>query len=99
MQLMGGEGTPQKPTWSALEQMLASGDVSKIEVNNDKVAHIWLKKEVLEEYRQKPTYKTLPDAKHQFIYNIGNPDIFRSDTPRACGANCSVGCLWYSLWC
>ena len=43
MQLMGGEGTPQKTTWSALEQMLASGDVSKIEVNNDKVAHIWLK--------------------------------------------------------
>lgn len=79
MQLMGGEGTPQKTTWSALEQMLASGDVSKIEVNNDKVAHIWLKKEVLEEYRQKPTYKTLPDAKHQFVYNIGNPDIFRSD--------------------
>mgnify|MGYP003542081919 CR=1 FL=1 len=79
MQLMGGEGTPQKITWSALEQMLASGDVSKIEVNNDKVAHIWLKKEVLEEYRQKPTYKTLPDTKHQFIYNIGNPDIFRSD--------------------
>ena len=79
MQLMGGEGTPQKTTWSALEQMLASGDVSKIEVNNDKVAHIWLKKEVLEEYRQKPTYKTLPDTKHQFIYNIGNPDIFRSD--------------------
>ena len=79
MQLMGGEGTPQKTTWSALEQMLASGDVSKIEVNNDKVAHIWLKKEVLEEYRQKPTYKTLPDTKHQFVYNIGNPDIFRSD--------------------
>ena len=79
MQLMGGEGTPQKTTWSALEQMLASGDESKIEVNNDKVAHIWLKKEVLEEYRQKPTYKTLPDTKHQFIYNIGNPDIFRSD--------------------
>ena len=79
MQLMGGEGTPQKTTWSALEQMLASGDVSKIEVNNDKVAHIWLKKEVLEEYRQKPSYKTLPDTKHQFVYNIGNPDIFRSD--------------------
>ena len=79
MQLITGEGTPRKIDWKSLEEMIVKGDVSKIEVNNDKVAHIWLKKEAVEVYRQKPTYNTLPEAKHQFIYNIGNPEIFRSD--------------------
>ncbi len=79
MQLFTGEGTPRKIDWKSLQEMIVEGDVSKIEVVNDKMAKVWLRKEVVEEYRQRPTYKSLPDTKHQFTYNIGNPDIFRSD--------------------
>ena len=79
MPMFTGEGTPRKIDWKSLEGMLVSGDVSKIEVVNDKTAHIWLKKEAVEEYSKKPTYKNLPDTKYQFTYNIGNPDIFRTD--------------------
>ncbi len=79
MQLMTSSGVPQKITWNTLEEMIVEGDVSKIEVINNKTAHIWLKKELLEEYQQKPGYKGLPADKYQFTYNIGNPDIFRDD--------------------
>ena len=79
MPMFTGEGTPRKIDWKSLEGMLVSGDVSKIEVVNDKTAHIWLKKEAVEEYSKKPTYKNLPESKYQFTYNIGNPDIFRTD--------------------
>ena len=37
MQLITGEGTPRKIDWKSLEEMIVKGDVSKIEVNNDKV--------------------------------------------------------------
>ena len=71
-----GEGRPQKTDWKNLEGMIVEGDVQKIEVINDKIAHIWLTKEAVEEYRQMSAYKTLPEGKYQFTYNIGNPDIF-----------------------
>ncbi len=74
-----GEGRPQKTDWKSLEKMIVEGDVQKIEVVGDRTAHIWLTKEATEEYRQKPAYKTLPEGKFQFTYNIGNPDIFRTD--------------------
>ncbi len=79
MPMFTGSGTPRKIDWKSLEEMLVAGDVQKIEVVNDKTAHIWLKKDLVEEYSKKPLYKNLPDTKYQFTYNIGNPDIFRSD--------------------
>lgn len=79
MQLFGSGERPVKTSWGALEEMIVSGDVSKIEVVNDKTAHVWLKKEVLAKYREMPGYKYLPEQKYQFTYNIGNPEIFRAD--------------------
>ena len=74
-----GEGRPQKTDWKSLEKMIVEGDVQKIEVVGDKIAHIWLTKDATAEYRQKPAYNTIPEDKYQFTYNIGNPDIFRTD--------------------
>ena len=54
MPMFTGEGTPRKIDWKSLEGMLVSGDVSKIEVVNDKTAHIWLKKEAVEEPPRRP---------------------------------------------
>ncbi len=79
MPLFDGSGTPRKIDWSALQEMIVEGDVQKIEVVNDKTARIYLKTEAVEEYRKMPTYKSLPDTKYQFTYNIGNPEIFRTD--------------------
>ena len=79
MPLFDGSGTPRKIEWNALQEMIVEGDVQKIEVVNDKTARIYLKTETIEEYRKMPTYKSLPDTKYQFTYNIGNPEIFRND--------------------
>ena len=79
MPLFDGSGTPRKIEWNALQEMIVEGDVQKIEVVNDKTARIYLKTEAVEEYRKMPTYKSLPDTKYQFTYNIGNPEIFRTD--------------------
>ena len=79
MPLFDGSGTPRKIEWNALQNMIVEGDVQKIEVVNDKTARIYLKTEAVEEYRKMPTYKSLPDTKYQFTYNIGNPEIFRTD--------------------
>ncbi len=79
MPLFDGSGTPRKIEWNALQEMIVEGDVQKIEVVNDKTARIYLKTEAVEEYRKMPTYKSLPDTKYQFTYNIGNPEIFRND--------------------
>ena len=44
MPMFTGEGSPRKIDWKSFEEMLVAGDVQKIEVVNDKTAHIWLKK-------------------------------------------------------
>ena len=75
----GGSESPVKTNWKSLEEMIVAGDVERIEVVNDRTAHIWLKKGVVESYRTKPGYQNLPESKYQFTYNIGNPDIFRTD--------------------
>ena len=80
MPALTGEGRPQKTDWKGLEKMIVEGDVQKIEVVGDRSARIWLTKEAVEKFRQMPAYQTLPDnTEYQFTYNIGNPDIFRTD--------------------
>ena len=80
MQMWSGGSSPVQTNWNRLKDMIVAGDVESITVENDKVAKIYLKEEAVERYRQMPGYKSLPEGgKHQFTYNIGNPDIFRED--------------------
>ncbi|MBR2400508.1 MAG: ATP-dependent zinc metalloprotease FtsH [Tidjanibacter sp.] len=79
LQIFSSSEKPVKTNWKALEEMIVAGDVDKIEVVNDRAAHIWLRRDVVEAYRTKPGYNGIPIDNYQFTYNIGNPDIFRTD--------------------
>lgn len=80
MQWMGGSERPQKATWSQIENLLAEEKVEKIVVVNNKTAQLTLTKEAVEELNSdKKAPQLLPTAGHQYIYNVGTPDIFRSN--------------------
>jgi cell division protease FtsH len=70
------EGSPRKAEWAQVEELIVEGSVEKIEVVNDKTAHIFLTKEAIDKYSQMPTYSSLPTTGHQFKYNIGSLETF-----------------------
>ena len=70
------EGSPRKAEWAQVEELIIEGSVEKIEVVNDKTAHIFLTKEAIGKYSQMPTYSSLPTTGHQFKYNIGSLETF-----------------------
>lgn len=59
------EGSPRKAEWAQVEELIVEGSVEKIEVVNDKTAHIFLTKEAIDKYSQMPTYSSLPTTGHQ----------------------------------
>ncbi len=70
------EGSPRKAEWAQVEELIVEGSVEKIEVVNDKTAHIFLTKEAIGKYSQMPNYSSLPTTGHQFKYNIGSLETF-----------------------
>ncbi|MBO5805714.1 MAG: ATP-dependent metallopeptidase FtsH/Yme1/Tma family protein, partial [Tidjanibacter sp.] len=79
MQVTSGDGRPAKADWARVESLIVSGQVERIVVINDKVARIWLTDEAVKSLKKEPAFKSLPENDYQFTYNVGNPDIFRTD--------------------
>lgn len=77
--LLGGSERPVKISWDELEQMIVRGDVTSLTVINDKAAEVALNAKEIAKYKEQPLYKHIPDSGSQFVYNIGNLDIFRAD--------------------
>ena len=75
--------SPSKTNWTAVEKMIASGDVEKIDVINKSYAEVHLRKGTAEKYKNQPEYKNIPLLGPQFTYNIGSVDSFRSDLREA----------------
>ncbi len=79
MQVVSGDGRPAKADWKRVESLIVGGQVERIVVVNDKVARIWLTDEAIDSLKKEPAFKSLPENDYQFTYNVGNPDIFRTD--------------------
>lgn len=77
--LMAGRETPVRTDWDTVREMIASGDVDRIEVVNKDVAEIYIKQEEIGKYSGKKEYKNLPQNGVQFTYNIPSVDIFDRD--------------------
>ncbi len=75
-------GAPVKSDWTAVEKMVAEGDVERIVVANRDVAEVYLKPESIEQYKEdttQPTLKLMPETGFQLFFNIGSVDAFRED--------------------
>lgn len=77
--LMAGRETPVRTDWDTVREIIASGDVDRIEVVNKDVAEIYIKPEEIGKYADKKEYKNLPQTGVQFTYNIPSVDIFDRD--------------------
>lgn len=77
MEISGGAGSPKKTNWANVEELIVAGEVEKIDVINDKTAHIWLTPEGYERLSKEDKYSTLPEDGYQFTYNIGDLATFR----------------------
>ncbi len=74
--------SPVKSDWTAVEKMVAEGDVERIVVANRDVAEVYLKGDSIEGYKEdaeQPQYKTMPQTGYQLYFNIGSVDSFRED--------------------
>ncbi|MBP3331140.1 MAG: ATP-dependent zinc metalloprotease FtsH [Tidjanibacter sp.] len=77
--LLGENTAPMKTNWNTVEQMIADGDVERIEIINKEMAEVYLTKEAIEKYKEQTKYKNIPDMGMQFTFNIGSVDTFRED--------------------
>ncbi len=81
---MGGGGqAPQEVGWDAVKEMIAKGDVQKVQVVNKEVAEIYLKPEAAEEYAKSKEYRGIPTMGVQFVCNIPSVDIFDRNLEQA----------------
>src|SRR4030095_9442104 len=72
-----GEMSTETINFQKFSEMVAAGDVAKLEVVNKKDARIYIKKESL----SKPQYKKLEDSafgksRPHYVFNIGPPEAF-----------------------
>ncbi|MBR1962685.1 MAG: ATP-dependent zinc metalloprotease FtsH [Alistipes sp.] len=78
------ESAPVKSDWAAVEQMVANGDIEKIVVVNRDEARVVLKDGKVDSLRETDLrYKNIPKSGHQFFFNIGSVDSFKSDLEKA----------------
>ncbi len=76
---------PVEADWATIEQMVAAGDVDRIEVINKDVARVFIKTEQIAKYReQDKRFERLPGSDYQLYFNIGSVDSFRSDLDAVC---------------
>ena len=78
------EASPMKSDWNTIEQMVEAGDVDKIVVVNRDEARVALKEGKVDSLREVDLrYKNLPKSGHQFFFNIGSVDSFKTDLEKA----------------
>ena len=78
------EFAPVKSDWATVERLVESGDVEKIVVVNRDEARVELKEGRAEALRESDIrYKQLPKSGHQFYFNIGSVDSFKTDLEKA----------------
>ena len=78
------ESAPVKSDWTAVEQMVADGDVEKIVVVNRDEARVVLKEGKADAYKERDLrYRNIPKSGHQFYFNIGSVDSFKADLEKA----------------
>ncbi len=78
------EASPVKSDWNTIEQMVEAGDVDKIVVVNRDEARVALKEGKVDSLREVDLrYKNLPKSGHQFFFNIGSVDSFKTDLEKA----------------
>jgi len=75
------DGSPVKSDWYTVEEMIAAGDVEKINIVNRDEAMVYLKKDAVERYRRgdDAKLKRMPMTGAQLVFNIGSVDTFRRD--------------------
>ena len=76
---MGSGDVAQTTNWDAVKEMIAKGDIQKIDIVNKEVAEVYLKPDKLESYTQQKEYKSLSKQGPQFVFNIGSLEYFQSD--------------------
>lgn len=72
----GRSSSPLQSNWNDVEKMIVAGDVSRIDVVNEKQAEVWLKPEAVARYKEQEKYKRLPETDFQFVFNVGSVEIF-----------------------
>ncbi len=77
--VLGDQAEPQNTNWEAVKEMIAKGDVEKMDVINDKAVEVFLKADKVEGYREQEAYKNLPKSGPQFTFNIGSLEYFQKD--------------------
>ncbi|MDL2319617.1 ATP-dependent zinc metalloprotease FtsH [Alistipes sp. OttesenSCG-928-B03] len=77
---VSGEGAKSiEVGWNELRPMIERGDVEKVLVENEKVAHIFLKENVIKKYIENNTeYSRLPQKGAQFTYMIPSVEVFEN---------------------
>ncbi len=77
--ILGSGDVAQTTNWDAVKEMIAKGDIQKIDIVNKEVAEVYLKPDKLESYTQQKEYKSLSKQGPQFVFNIGSLEYFQSD--------------------
>ena len=79
------DGAPVQSDWYTVEEMIERGEVEKINNVNRDIAHVYLKKDAVERYRNTDDakLKKMPATGSQLVFNIGSVDTFRQDFDRA----------------
>ena len=81
--LIEGDGSePVQSDWTSVSEMVQKGEVEQIEVVNQKLAKVYLKKEAVSIYRSNesmPQYRRMPEHGAQLVFEIGSVDILRED--------------------
>ena len=78
--MLNSSGNPLEITWATFKnQVLATGDVKKVEVINKEVVEVYLKPDKIKEWKQKADYKNMPASGPQFVFTIGSLEKFEND--------------------
>ena len=87
---------PMESDWSSVEQYIAEGKVSRVEVVNRDEALVFLTPEGVKELKAENTrYASLPEQGYQFKFQIGSVDSFRADFDKAVALSPSAVKLTY----
>jgi cell division protease FtsH len=69
-------GVAKKATWGEVKEMLANGDIEKIQLVNKETAEFFLKQEMLDDAKYKEIKETVAAKGPHYTYNITSPESF-----------------------
>lgn len=79
LSFFGNSSVSHKTNWDAVKEMIAEGDIQKIDIVNKDLAEVYLKPDAVEKYASRKEYKDITKTGPQFIFNIGSLDYFQND--------------------